>query len=266
MSLIAPIETHYAGCRFRSRLEARWAVFFDSLEIPWLYEHEGYRLDGIGRYLPDFLLYPDTSKAIWFEVKAGVPNNNEIRKSQTLSSATGVPAFIYYAYPDLPAPAALMTMSGDEFTQREMVHTWGNKQGWSSKPVGPLRWQTDLTPTAFAFSPTDEGEPRSSFRWWTECDRCGLVILKNHGQVGQCPQREEDLTADRALRPSFGHATPRLHQAYCAARSARFEFGEGLQRAAPIQRSANRPVQSPSTPSGHDRALPGHPREHLNAG
>lgn len=28
---IRAIETRYAGCRFRSRLEARWAVFFDHL-------------------------------------------------------------------------------------------------------------------------------------------------------------------------------------------------------------------------------------------
>lgn len=32
-STIKAIETSYAGCRFRSRLEARWAVFFDTLGI-----------------------------------------------------------------------------------------------------------------------------------------------------------------------------------------------------------------------------------------
>lgn len=39
--MIKPIETRYAGCRFRSRLEARWAVFFDALKIEWEYEPEG---------------------------------------------------------------------------------------------------------------------------------------------------------------------------------------------------------------------------------
>ena len=29
------IETKYKGFRFRSRLEARWAVFFDALGIEW---------------------------------------------------------------------------------------------------------------------------------------------------------------------------------------------------------------------------------------
>jgi hypothetical protein len=63
------IETVYAGCRFRSRLEARWAVFFDALEIKWQYEPEGFEDDGFSppvRYLPDFFL--PTSET-WVEVK-----------------------------------------------------------------------------------------------------------------------------------------------------------------------------------------------------
>lgn len=59
------IETRYAGHRFRSRLEARWAVFFDTLGVAWQYEPEGFELPS-GRYLPDFLL-PDLD--VWFEVK-----------------------------------------------------------------------------------------------------------------------------------------------------------------------------------------------------
>lgn len=59
------IETHYAGHRFRSRLEARWAVFFDHLGIHWQYEPQGFEFAG-RRYLPDFLL-PDSQT--WVEVK-----------------------------------------------------------------------------------------------------------------------------------------------------------------------------------------------------
>ena len=55
---IKPIETIYDGYRFRSRLEARWAVFFDAAGIEYQYEPEGYDLgDGI-YYLPDFYI-PD---------------------------------------------------------------------------------------------------------------------------------------------------------------------------------------------------------------
>ncbi|MFI2663355.1 hypothetical protein [Micromonospora carbonacea] len=66
MTAPKPIETRYAGCRFRSRLEARWAVFFDNLGITWQYETEGYELSTGDRYLPDFYL-PDFDQ--WVEVK-----------------------------------------------------------------------------------------------------------------------------------------------------------------------------------------------------
>lgn len=51
---IKPIETIYNGYRFRSRLEARWAVFFDALGVDYEYEPEGFNLPNGGRYLPDF--------------------------------------------------------------------------------------------------------------------------------------------------------------------------------------------------------------------
>lgn len=60
------IETEYNGYRFRSRLEARWAVFFDALGIRYEYEPEGFELSDGTLYLPDFYL-PDSKS--WFEVK-----------------------------------------------------------------------------------------------------------------------------------------------------------------------------------------------------
>ncbi len=60
------IGTTYQGFRFRSRIEARWAVFFDALGVPWEHEPEGYS-DGATHYLPDFWL-PD-QQTFW-EVKA----------------------------------------------------------------------------------------------------------------------------------------------------------------------------------------------------
>lgn len=55
MSDIKPIQTRYKGYHFRSRLEARWAVFFDALGLNWEYEPEGYQTSE-GWYLPDFYL------------------------------------------------------------------------------------------------------------------------------------------------------------------------------------------------------------------
>ncbi len=51
------IQTEYKGYLFRSRLEARWAVFFDACGVDWEYEREGYILSDGSYYLPDFLLH-----------------------------------------------------------------------------------------------------------------------------------------------------------------------------------------------------------------
>ncbi len=53
---IKAIETEYNGYKFRSRLEARWAVFFDALGVEYEYEPEGFELPNGERYLPDFRL------------------------------------------------------------------------------------------------------------------------------------------------------------------------------------------------------------------
>jgi len=63
--LVKAIDTVYNGYKFRSRLEARWAVFFDALSINYDYEKEGFDLDGTW-YLPDFWM-PDWN--CWIEIK-----------------------------------------------------------------------------------------------------------------------------------------------------------------------------------------------------
>lgn len=70
---ISPIPTFYAGVTFRSRLEARWAVFFDVLDVPWRYEPEGFQCPS-GWYLPDFWL---PHHKIWLEIK-GAESEAEI--------------------------------------------------------------------------------------------------------------------------------------------------------------------------------------------
>ena len=66
------IQTRYKGYHFRSRLEARWAVFYDNWNFYnghawWDYEPEGVEFKGI-RYLPDFL-YHTPSWRIIIEIK-----------------------------------------------------------------------------------------------------------------------------------------------------------------------------------------------------
>jgi hypothetical protein len=81
---ISAIETYYAGCRFRSRLESRWAVFFDALDLEWQYEPQGFRTGGRA-YLPDFHLpYFGT----WVEVKGA---ESELDHDLMLAAAKVLP-------------------------------------------------------------------------------------------------------------------------------------------------------------------------------
>jgi len=53
--IIKAIQAEYSGITFRSRLEARWAMFFDGIGVEWHYEYEGFQLSS-GWYVPDFWL------------------------------------------------------------------------------------------------------------------------------------------------------------------------------------------------------------------
>lgn len=97
---IKPIETEYKGYKFRSRLEARWAVFFDACGVKWEYEPEGFDLgDGL-YYLPDFLLhdviyrYNQSERVIdlWVEVK-GQMTETDWKKIEKFNYAN--PAYSY---------------------------------------------------------------------------------------------------------------------------------------------------------------------------
>jgi hypothetical protein len=78
---IKAIETRYRGHRFRSRLEARWAVVLDHIGIEWQYEPEGYNLGKAGCYLPDFWL-PNLNT--FLEIKPVHPSPEERKKFQAL--------------------------------------------------------------------------------------------------------------------------------------------------------------------------------------
>ena len=94
---IQPLETKYKGYRFRSRTEARWAVFFDSLGIKYEYEKEGYKLKS-GCYLPDFWL-PDYK--YWIEIKGIEPTKEELSKMEELRETTEFPAILFFGYPEV---------------------------------------------------------------------------------------------------------------------------------------------------------------------
>jgi hypothetical protein len=77
--MIKAIPTEYDGHHFRSRLEARWAVFFNMAGIGYRYELEGYKDTETGLcYLPDFYL---PFERAWLEVKPFVPSPREEEKA-----------------------------------------------------------------------------------------------------------------------------------------------------------------------------------------
>lgn len=102
--MIQAIPTSYDGHKFRSRLEARWALFFNLIGIPWEYEREAFSLvvnDKPTGYTPDFWL---PAQQTWFEVKPEAGSFDEdgltlilkksfafARQSQSLHVAFGAP-------------------------------------------------------------------------------------------------------------------------------------------------------------------------------
>jgi hypothetical protein len=66
-NIIKALPSLYNGVWFKSRLEARWAYYFDLLGVKWEYEPEGFGLKS-GAYCPDFLL----ENRCWAEVKPEV--------------------------------------------------------------------------------------------------------------------------------------------------------------------------------------------------
>jgi len=100
---IQAIETVYNGYRFRSRLEARWAVFFDALRVRYEYEPEGFELS-CGKYLPDFYL---DEFDVYIEIKPfrkdivhHVGDDNEWeQKCRTFRDETGKAILVCYADP-----------------------------------------------------------------------------------------------------------------------------------------------------------------------
>ncbi len=121
------IQTRYKGHHFRSRLEARWAVFFDAAGVKWEYEKEGYDLselaaedgkqDRINRYLPDFWL-PEYK--VWVEIKGQLPDvhwtvtDEESRLFYLVCLTKAVAGWIFFGMPDLDTPNACVFWGDNE--------------------------------------------------------------------------------------------------------------------------------------------------------
>ena len=184
---IKPIETYYKGYRFRSRLEARWAVFFDAIGADWEYEPEGFVLSDGTKYLPDFYLKNISGRGgtdnIYVEIKA-VLSEADLHKIELFSEY--YPIIIFGQIP---------------------TRIW-YQPTYFGKPIGDGFWDIDFTKDKDAnfynliFSEGDY--------YWTE-----PKAHKNGGLVLDYPDDcYEYVDLNKTL------------SAYDKARQARFEHGE----------------------------------------
>lgn len=179
------IQTFYHDVHFRSRIEARWAIFLDTLNIPWEYEKEGYVLNG-ACYLPDFWL-PDQKR--WLEIKGEYPSTEEEGKAFGLAEATGYPVHIFYGH--IPSAKGL-------------------EAGWSPPEYPVFMYELIdgigglMTDTGYVFG---------------RCPGCGIYDIAYEGRAERfgcdCYDREKD-----KMRT---YNDPTIITAYTAARTSRFE-------------------------------------------
>jgi len=196
---IAAIETSYAGCRFRSRLEARWAVFFDALGLTWQYEPQGFELPSGELYLPDFRL-PDHD--LWVEVK-GVEQefrDNGNRYAEAALHLGGGGLLVLGPMPDLRAGLpqhSVLTVEEHCCGQRVLcLHI-----AWAQMLAEPAGLRE------FGFPCTD-----------LMTHRVELPPLRGYGG-GKATWTAQQPLPDWPI-------TDKEQAAYLAARSARFEHGE----------------------------------------
>lgn len=120
------IETEYNGYRFRSRLEARWAVFFDAINAPYNYEPEGFVFEDGTCYLPDFYLKNVSGRGtrnIFVEIK-GVLNDIDLHKVELFSRHK--PIIIFGQIPDKDDSCNLDYQKDDDDNIYNLAYSEGN--------------------------------------------------------------------------------------------------------------------------------------------
>lgn len=201
------IETRFAGHRFRSRLEARWAVFFDSARIAWQYEPQGFEVGyPHRRYLPDFFL-PETKT--WVEVKPTDERLDMDLIRDCLDPEHGLPDIADSIYTSRgllilgPIPRHDLLDLGSR-----VLHPIAQVDEQGLRCLGFLRFcYAGLT--AEEFIATAEGDALS--------EQGGALV---EGRIIAMT------TATSTARKVWRIEDNRITDAYTVAREARFEFGE----------------------------------------
>ena len=199
--MIMAIETLYDGCRFRSRLEARWAVFFNKAGIKYEYEKEGYDLDGVW-YLPDFWL-PEQKcfveiKGEWPKVTGLLTGNDEVMEKALALTAASKNSVYIFTGSDFEASII--------YRDRDGMYAIGCYPCEDALRCFGAKWKaTYSAPYVFA-----------------QCPKCERIHIRHCFIDAPFCCLEEKVCLDEI---DF-HYSPRLIEAYAAARQARFEYGE----------------------------------------
>jgi hypothetical protein len=210
------IETWYKGHRFRSRLEARWAVTFDALDVRWAYEKEGFDLGPAGKYLPDFWL---PEHHCWVEIKGAQPTATDEAKASALAAASGFPVFIF--------PCGFPFALSVEDVRCPLDNCDGAfRYGCEGAVDNYYRWCVcpDCGRIGIQFDGRSDRLPcKECYSCWSarkhpELSPDGCVTHGKSAKTG-CPLRSQN--GDKAYTP--GH--PKLVAAFTRGRSARFEHG-----------------------------------------
>ena len=209
---IKAIQTAYAGYHFRSRLEARWAVFFDSLGVEWLYENEGFELSDGSRYLPDFEI-----SAFGFdcfvEIKPTKPNEDEINKAKLLSFGTGKPVYFLTDIPSLePIYKDWLCFEHYAFTPVNV------KKEYPDSISSMANWTKNIDLPEWIESMGYDLSVRNVF----DCDAEYYFNKYGKAHPRHCPLGRFD---DSVEHPYFVDSNSSLKSAIKDARSARFEHG-----------------------------------------
>jgi len=132
-----PIPTSFDGYTFRSRLEARWAVFFKLRRIQYKHEHQGFRLKGGLWYLPDFFL-PEHPCFIEIKPDSILDNPEEQEK---------LAALLHIWNEDRNRPGSLYAFVGEPRKERHTVFVVTNTETWAARLMAcrrcpGLSWET----------------------------------------------------------------------------------------------------------------------------
>lgn len=209
---IQAIPTRYAGCHFRSRLEARWAVFFDALGIRWEYEPEGFMGHREECYLPDFQLHNVMLEACLDEYGRADGVYAEVKPTDMALHNDALKLGACIDHGATPIGAAGLLILGPI-----------PNPSYNTIPVhSALWWRKGVAHGRVMLLPRNQ----PGWEPWSLYPADVTVKYEDDNVSGECGIPLGSTTIAKECGPYFDDQGRRINLALVAARSARFEHGE----------------------------------------